>query len=73
MLTLVCRAGFRPSREEGLAMNSLFGVSMNTIMVVILGIFLVITAVVVGLAIANKLFFKMGCAISPAAAPKPFW
>ncbi|MGH2344728.1 MAG: ABC transporter permease, partial [Chloroflexota bacterium] len=41
-------------------MNSLFGVSMNTIMVVILAIFLVITAAVIGLALGNRLFFKMG-------------
>ncbi len=41
-------------------MNSLFGLSMNTIMVWMLAIFLIITAVVAGLAISNKLFFKMG-------------
>ncbi len=41
-------------------MNSLFGVSMNTIMVVILAIFLIITAAVLGLALGNRLFFKMG-------------
>ena len=41
-------------------MNSLFGLSMNTIMIWMLSIFLIVTAVVAVLALRNKLFFKMG-------------
>ncbi|HEY8287022.1 MAG TPA: FtsX-like permease family protein, partial [Chloroflexota bacterium] len=41
-------------------MNSLFGLSMNTIMIWMLAIFLIVTAIVAVLALRNTLFFKMG-------------
>src|SRR6185437_12130852 len=41
-------------------MNSLFGLSMNTIMIWILAIFLIVSAIVAVLALRNTLFFKMG-------------
>jgi putative ABC transport system permease protein len=41
-------------------MNSLFGASMDSIMQVMVGMFLVITAVIAVLALRNRLFFKLG-------------
>ena len=41
-------------------MNSLFGISMDTIMVWLLAAFLVITVVVAVLAVLNPLFFRLG-------------
>ena len=41
-------------------MNSLFGLSMDTLMRVLLGAFVVITAGVAALALRNRLFFKLG-------------
>src|SRR5258708_9545683 len=41
-------------------MKSLFGIPMDTLMVWMLGIFLVVTFIVAVLAVFNRLFFKMG-------------
>ncbi|HEY8283426.1 MAG TPA: FtsX-like permease family protein [Chloroflexota bacterium] len=41
-------------------MNSLFGLSMDTLMRVLLGAFVVITVAVAVLALRNRLFFKLG-------------
>ena len=41
-------------------MNTLFGISMDTIMAVSLALFLAITAVVLLLALRNRLLFKLG-------------
>jgi putative ABC transport system permease protein len=41
-------------------MNSLFGLSMNTLMAILLGAFLIVTALTAVLALRNRLFFKLG-------------
>src|SRR5437867_2181468 len=41
-------------------MNALFGISMDTIALVILGLFLFMTVVVAGLALRNRLFLVLG-------------
>jgi putative ABC transport system permease protein len=41
-------------------MNALFGLSMETLMRVLLGAFLVVTTLTAVLALRNRLFFKLG-------------
>ena len=52
-------------------MEELFGVSMNTIMVVLLAVFLVAMVVVVGMALRNPIIVKLGLRNIPGGRPRP--